>query len=317
MLKFYLETSALEYFISYMRGIDAQATHELQNSKNREWYISTTTLWELMQIRDFNDYDHALFLASLLVEKKIFKSPSEIILDLINPYDDSKERKTIFSNSKIAQYWEHTCNDKSYSFNIADTLLMEMTKKMKNISKNIPYIIGLNENSNDENIKSIRKTIEYFYNVQFKDKVSEQIRHLRKISILSCFLLICCGYDITYDIVEDFWNEKNISDIFERYTYLTTMDTNIITQGPLWFIANLIYSQTHQTGKNSRGSFHDGFHIVNILFVDIFLTNDNHFLEMKNRVNKEMYDIFYKKIYHMSELKLIEKAWKITPLINQ
>jgi hypothetical protein len=145
MLKFYLETSALEYFISYMRGLDAQATHELQNSKDREWYISTTTLWELMQISDFKDYDHALFLASLLVSEKILKSPSEIVLDLIIPCNN-KEQENIFSNSKIAQCWEHTCNDRSYSFNIVDTPLMEMTKKMKDISKNIPYIIGLNEN---------------------------------------------------------------------------------------------------------------------------------------------------------------------------
>jgi len=63
-IKICLETSALEYILSFMRGVDAQVTSEFQKSKGREWYISTTTLWELMQICDYNYYDHTLFLTS-------------------------------------------------------------------------------------------------------------------------------------------------------------------------------------------------------------------------------------------------------------
>ena len=310
IIKFYLETSAIEYFLSTMNmsGKDAQATRELQLSKNREWYISTTTLWELMQISDYKDYDHTLFLASVLVNRKLLKSPSEIILDYLDSNNEDNIKKIdIFSNSMIAKCWEHTCDDRSYTFNIINSPLMDMTKELKKISKKIAYIIGLHDNNDDEDIKSIKTTIECLYNTQFKDDVSEQIQQLRKISILICFLLICCGYDITYDVIEQYWKDKNITDFFERYDYILERKPEIINTGPLWLIANVIYSQLINQGKNNRGTLHDGFHIVNIPFIDVFLTNDNHFTKIRDIAYKECYELFYRKIFHINELKITQE----------
>jgi hypothetical protein len=313
-IKFYIETSALEYFLSTMnmRGIDAQATHELQLSKNREWYISTTTLWELMQISDYKDYDHALYLASLLVNRKLLKSPSEIILDYLDSNNEDNIKKTdIFSTSMIAKCWERTCDDRSYTFNIINSPLIDMTKELKNISRMIPYIIGIHDNNNDENNKSIKTIVEFLYNVQFKDEVSKQIQYLRKISILLCFLLICCGCDIAYDIVKQYWKNKNITDFLKRYDYILERKPEIINTGPLWLIANVILSQCDKQGINNRGTMHDGFHIVNIPFIDIFLTNDNHFTKIRDKANKESYELFYRKIYHMNELRVIQSPWQV------
>ena len=247
---------------------------------------------------------------SLLINNKLLKSPSEIVFDFIENEQKNKEIN-IFSNSVIAKYWERACNDHSYSFNIINSPIIYMTNELKNISKNIPYIIGMHENNNDKSNKDMREIVDSLYNFQFTENKPEQIVHLRKISILLCFLLNCCGFDITYDIISQYWKNKNITDYYKRYVYIIEKKPEIIQSGPLWFIANMVYSQVISKIRSGRGAIHDGFHIINIPYIDIFFTNDSHFTKIRDIVNKEIYDSFYRKIIHMNEVKLTEKTWTI------
>jgi len=83
MLRIYLETSAVNYFMNTLNGEGAEATRKLQLSKGREWYISTTVLWELLQIQDRKDLDACMYLSSYLFSENLLKSAAEITIDYI------------------------------------------------------------------------------------------------------------------------------------------------------------------------------------------------------------------------------------------
>ena len=119
-----------------------------------------------------------------------------------------------------------------------------------------------------------------------------------------CLVLLCFGYDLSYDIVEKYWLNLGIENSVDRFEFLIETQKDIFRNGPLWNIANMILIQLGKNNKTSRGAFHDGFHSLYLAFLDIFLTNDRHFINIREAANKEYFDLFYKKIYHLNELDI-------------
>ena len=136
MINFYLETSAVQHFLKTMNGIDAKATREYQLEKGHDWYISIPTLWEVMQINDDSEYDFQSYVLTFLVNSSLLKSTSEIVIDYINHRCRKYQSiSSLYSNSEIAKCWEKACNNRGYTFGIKSSLLLDRTKKIKDISK--------------------------------------------------------------------------------------------------------------------------------------------------------------------------------------
>lgn len=315
----YFETSAADYLLNMQNGSDALATRELQIEKGRNWQISTTTLWELMQIKDFKKYDQYFFNATFLFDNKLLKSTSEILID----YTKStfvRHRKKEYSECLLAKHWEKACIDRRYSFNIMGTQIIDMTNNLKRISRYIAFIIQYREIEYDEtidqDIKEIKALITAIYEELFSDSVVNQIIWLRKIAILVCFLVICCGYDIARDKVEEYWEKVRILSPIERLIYLKEKRKYIFQSGPLWLIANVILIQLSKNRLASRGALHDGLHSLYLPYTDCFFTKDQHFIEIRDVANNSAYKTFYHKIYHLDEMYLkIEQRMIKNPFI--
>jgi hypothetical protein len=316
MTKVYLETSAVDYFLTILAGVDAQATREYQLSKGRVWFISTTVLWELMQIRNFKDYDACLFLATLLFHPKLIKSASEIVIDFFEQGCPSYHvLRNPFTDSSIGTAWERACADRSYSFNILGSPFLDITQKYKTISRYLTQLYnpkGQLDIDASDYIRSLKDTVEIFYSTLFQDVVTDQIAYLRRIVILILFVQVCCCVDLSQDTIMEYWKGKDIAEPPERFQFMVRTRPDIVRRGPLWNIANAVLIQSWNRKRTSRGALHDGLHSVYLPFFDVFLTRDDHFRLLRNRASKSYYDSLYKRIYLLDEMKLTFTDWEVT-----
>ncbi|KAF0144425.1 MAG: Uncharacterized protein FD156_1852 [Nitrospirae bacterium] len=315
MTKVYIETSAANYFLNNLNGEGAEATRRLQLSKGRHWFISTTVLWEVLQIVERRDLDACLFLGSYLFHDRLLKSAAEIGIDYIERgMPDYLVLDSPFTDSTLGLSWQRACKDKSYSFFVDDKAFTEVTSELKRISRHIRYLAGERENYKptlDDSIRGLASFLDEIYDKYFSDNVPPLTNWLRKIALLVVFLQLCLSLDITRDVVEQYWRKTTIEDPFERLTYLMEKYAAIVRQGPFWNIANAIFIQSARSGLSSRGAFHDGLHAIYLPFVDIFFTNDDHFRSLRDKSYKEFRELLYDKIFHLDEVELLRVEHKL------
>ncbi|NVN97618.1 hypothetical protein HXX01_05360, partial [Candidatus Nomurabacteria bacterium] len=163
MIRVYIETSAANYFLNIMNGMGAEATRKLQLTKGREWYISTTVLWEIFQIRNYKDMDACMYLASYLFSENLLKSAAEIIIDYIKQGEpDYLLLESPFTNSSIGEHWKKSCHDKSYTFHLEGDGFTNGTKLVKDISRYLSILIT--DDNADEILREDLAAIKVFIN---------------------------------------------------------------------------------------------------------------------------------------------------------
>lgn len=310
MTKIYIETSAANYFLDNFNGAQAEATRNFQLSKGRHWFISTTVLWEVLQIQNRNDLDACLFLGSYLFHDRLLKSAAEIGIEYLEKgMPEHMVLDSPFTNSSLGHYWQRACNDKSFSFYLEQSTFTDATKELKNISRYINYLAdgsdGFVLHHQDEGIKELNKIISTAYLEHFTDAPSSLVVQLRRVALLTIFIQLCLGLDIASDVIEKYWRKIKVNDPFDRLCFLLEKFPDIASHGPYWNIANAILIQCEQSGKNSRGAFHDGLHSIYLPFIDVFLTNDSHFKMLRDNALPEYQDFLYNKIVHLSEVEIV------------
>jgi hypothetical protein len=308
-MRYYFETSAAEFLTKVMRGMDAIATKTLQQSKGNCWSISSIVLWETMQIPDFKDYDSALYMISALFDDKLIKSPTEIIIDYINNVPISRDYE-LETKSAIGISWRRACLDKSFSFNIHGSEFLEITKMIKMYSRYLPFVCGIrrqSEQSVPNAIAEIKEVVDTRYIKIFNDNAPALVSQLRKLCMYVVLVSICYGIDISEDVIDEYWSDKNIDHPIDRFNHISQNYRLLFSYGPVWNIANCIYSQCVNVERAGRGVYHDGLHSVYLPFFDFFITADEHFVELRERVTKDMKEKLYRKIYHIRELKFEEQ----------
>ncbi len=307
MMKFYVETSAADFFLSNLNGKGAEATRKLQISKGREWYISTTVLWELLQIRDDDDLDACMYLSSFLFSENLLKSAAEIIIDYIQQSEpDHLVLQSPFTSSAIGSYWSRSCHDKGFRFRIDAPIFKDVTNLIRDLSKYMALMTvdEAGEAPLRSDLANIKEIIDAAYVQYYNDDVDVMIKKIRTIAMITLFIQLCMCLDISKDAIDSYWKTVGIGDPIERLLYLLERHPDLVRKGPAWYIANAIFTQCMKNRRSSRGAFHDGIHAVYLPFVDIFLTRDEHFRKMKEFATQEYKDL-YNKIQHIDDLQLL------------
>lgn len=309
MIRVYLETSAANYFLSSLNGMGAEATRKLQLSKGREWYISTTVLWEIFQIQNYKDMDACMYLASYLFSENLLKSPAEIIIDYIEQGEpEFLILESPFTMSSIGDHWRKSCNDKGYTFNFEGEGFKFATKFVKDIARYLSIIAtkdNIDNNPLKDDLIALKEFIDAVYDQYYKDNVDELVRKLRTVAILVLFIQLCLTLDVAKDVIDRFWEKKRIFDPIERLTYLLEKHPDLVRTGPVWNISNMFLSQCLKNRRCSRGAYHDGIHAIYLPVIDVFLTQDDHFREIREFSKKEFKGL-YNKIQHLDEFEILQ-----------
>lgn len=308
---FYLETSAVNYFVDNYRWQDALATKGLQNVKGNLWYLSPVTLWEILLTSNIEKREQIIFFCQHLFHEKLLNSPSEFIINYINSGCPLVEKPYDFhSKLSIAETWADICADKRKTFVYDYNELKAKMKAFQKLSKQFDKII--NRIVLDINVSDEELSIQIFIN-NFYEKIKGQLKYhdpdyhkVIKISILLAFYILCLGAEMDSTPIKTYWQKIGIKEPIDRLNYAMNMYNDLILRGPFYQMAIMVYHQT-SIKKSNRGLFMDSLHSIYITYADIFLTNDDHFKTLRE---KDIHPNF-SRLLHISDIQLTTQIRQI------
>lgn len=301
----YFETSAVNYLVNRFKWYDAAVTKAFQSVRGNRWYLSPVTIWEVLLTSDEVIKEKIIHYSQNLFYKRLLNSPSELIIHFIASGCPREEKRYDFhSKSNIQSVWEDLCLDKKKTFIYDKDELKKRTIYIQDISKQLNEII--NKNTFYLNLYDYGSGLQHLLNVcikKFKKKniIKEaKMERVFKLSMFFMLYIMCLEIDLDATPIRNFWKHVGISDTFERLQYLNKKYEVLIYRGPFLEMALMAYNQIKDIKTSTRSVFFDCLHSLYLPYIDYFITNDNHFRELKNNVEH----FNYKKIFHLKELKL-------------
>jgi hypothetical protein len=298
----YFETSALNWFIKNKSIEDLVATRKLQTTKRKRWCLSCVTLWELFLTTKEEERYKIINSARFLFDPYLTPTPEELIVNFIKAGCPNVEKKYEFiSYGILSKEWTRSCKETSYLLHPSEKDLLLRTKTWRHIGKVIQTydtdalkIISHVTGSvlNEIYVQNLFENLVKRSNIKYYTK-SEEI--LLKKTILCSLVILCFGFLFDRQAIDAYWNSLKIHDTNNRIHYLIENHPDLFKRGPLHNIAKMF---TVQKEKSNRGLIFDTLHSVYIDYVDLFITNDQHY----KYIEKNFEDVNTNKIKLVDEL---------------
>lgn len=290
--RIYFETSGVNYlFDKVFNNADfgSLATKKLQIEKGRKWQISNVTLWEIFLTKDEErrydlfDFSRCLFYDTLIC------SPEEIIVNYIKSGCPVIENQyELNSESLFAKEWTMACENIEYKFQPDRNQIEEYSAHLRFMGeyfvktkkgytlKSYHSIDDISDKLNGTFLKHIyEKLLQHFDN-----EADENIKNYIAYSMQIVMIILCYGISYDQQTIEKFWNCEKKTEPLERLEIAVSQFPDLFFRGPLANITKMIILQANS--KTGRGLYFDSLHLIYITYSDLFVTNDNHFLEFKN-----------------------------------
>lgn len=296
----YFETSAVNYLVDNLRIQDAIATRSRQLAKGNKWYLSPVVFWEIFLTSDDKRRDQIIFFSQHLFYNELLKSPAEIIVDYIERgLPDTLFYKEFHSETTVAQIWRNAAGNPSVTFNFDKEVLNHWTNYIKRASKKIDAIVNnivfSVELEKEEEL--INVVINSAYQGVGEEVKQKGIPEIQKLVILFILYYLCIGIDLDSQSVESFWRRKPVKNKSDRLDFLISNYPELLIRGPFFEFATMAFHQMKLKKSTGRGLFHDSLHCIYLPFVDIFFTNDEHFISYREL----RFQHFHKKIVSISK----------------
>lgn len=302
----YWETSAINYLVDNFDRNDAIATKALQKVKRNRYYLSPITIWEILLTSDSLRRERIIFLIQNLFHDQLLNSPSEFIVNFIAQGCPLFEKKYDFhSQLPIAKTWNNICQNEKMTFIIDHQLLKDKSKHIQDISKKLNKIINrvvldITINDTELQFQQILNSYHQRLNHREEDNHSKEAK-IQKISILFMLYVFCMEVDIDSEPIKRFWVQHKVEDTIERLEFLLANFEMLVHRGPFAEMALMAYTQISKGIKSNRGLFFDCLHCVYLTYIDFFITNDDHFVKLRD----DSEHILFSRIYHLNEVKII------------
>lgn len=304
----YLETSSVNFLTDNFRVDELLLIKHLFEEKNYIFCISSTTISEILCTSDEFRKEKLIFVVQNICTSNLINSPAEFIINYINAGMPRVEEKyDFYSEQELAKTWKELCENTSKTF-IYDAV--EFKEKIKFLQK------SFKELSNDlfKEEKELQKTIEYAIK---KDKdfhtLNEYEINIKRISWLLIFLILCCEVSDSFfdnSCISNYWDKLGITNTLMRLLYTIEKLNDLTNIGPIVIMAHM---WAHQIETNNRGTLLDMFHSIYLVYCDAFLTNDIHFLKLKENLEH----VNCNKIQFISDNTFFNQIKKILETYNK
>lgn len=304
-MRIYFETSAVNTFAKDHTIADAIATKVFQNLRGRSWCISPVTLWEIMLSSDNEKKENLIFFCQHLFEEELLPTPEEIIVEFISSGCPLVEQpRELISKSNIADIWREICKIKEKTLIYDQDELNKRIKLLTPFSKMLRKILQGEDVvlSPESEIAGADATFGNLINqlsfVRKGEYVSDESRRLYKLSIFYLMLILCAEVGLDNEIIQKFWLNFGVDRTIDRIFYSIKRWETLVHRGP--FIEMAVMTRIQSENKFSRGVYFDGLHSIYLPFVDLFITDDQHFLNMREYLKDHPNSM---KIFGIKELK--------------
>lgn len=273
----YLETSAVNYLVDNFTIEELILIRKLiKETQNADFFISSVTITEILATKDDLRKEQLIYCIQNICNDNLLNSPSEFLINYIKTgMPKIEEKYKFYSNYELSKIWKDLCRniDKTFVYNSYD-----LCQRIKFLQKEFTEVVEIlfKENS------YLQSTIQYAMEQQNKDKtLSEYEKMIIKTSWLLIFIILCCGIDLLENsLIESFWADLKIESIFNRLIFAINNLAILSERGPIVMMSRMFYCQKDK--KINRGTIIDMLHSIYLVYCDTFLTNDKHFLLLKN-----------------------------------
>jgi hypothetical protein len=297
--RFYLETSAFNYFVDNHTLEELELTRAYQRSKGIVFVTSPMMLWEIMLSTDRQRADEMLLAAQALFDPILLGTPTELsIRYLRSAYGRDDVRYPIRSELEWAGFWPAMTRDfrRTLIYDFND--LKSKTQLFRDLSKNLPNIIE-NIPSNIEFVELVRVFVGDIHEAIYHDYVDDMEDEITfKFVILYVFILLLAYADIDGGAAKSFWLERGFTGDLQdaQVTRIFVDYPEIFLHGPLLGMAMMAALQ-YRAGKPNRGAIMDGMHTVYSPYVAAIVSNDAAFLQLAEQV-----PYYRNRLLHVSEI---------------
>jgi hypothetical protein len=305
--RIYFETSALNALQEQMSWEVALNTRAYQNLKGRGFYISQMVIFEILSTKDEGRREELIFFAQHLFEPILLPSPEELIITFVEAgcpkYETDRELK---SAGNMAKHWQGICQDRR------KTLLFD-AKAVKSISDALRTIGQLIFDFHSHQTLQVPKRDELVgvnlsvcniltqYDLVPKEHAhdSRTWNHYGLVTLL-IITIFCSGITVDQEPIEAFWKRRGIIDLETRISYTFNHFPQLVSYGPFHLLALVI--DAHSDKGYSRGMLFDCLHSLYAFYSDGFLTSDDHFRGMRERLPAD--SPIRSKIHHLDEVEI-------------
>lgn len=296
MTNLYFETSAVNYLLDNIFSHPQHSsirTKELQISKQRKWFISAITLWEIFLTKNESRRFELFDFSRCLFYDYLIPSPEELIVNFIKSGCPRIEKKyNLKSNSLFSNEWTKACRNRSYVFQPDRAQLDERTKYIRIIAdalqETTPKLLpkSLHDlNDSDTNLtNAFLKHIFMEVSKRYGDNLNDDLIKFITVTLKVTLILLCYGIGLDQPTIESFWNSIGKLEPLERLEYAHKNFPDIFYRGPITNISKMILIQATKFG---RGFYFDSLHSSYITYSDLYITNDQHFINFKNTHTKD------------------------------
>ena len=302
----YFETSAVNHMAELFTWRDAVATKERQAEKGNKYYLSPVTIWEILLTSDHHKRETLIFYCQHLFHEELAASPSELIVEYINNgCPNIEKQRNLASKLPMGQVWKNIVEDKRSTFIFDKENLKIKTKLLRDTSKAMAKLvlpIAAGESVGDGHLKAVADLVELISKKEgFDSKEPHDV--IRRLALLFIIYILCLETDLDISPVTDFWKDQKVDEMIERVAYVLQELPILTIRGPFIQMALMAYSQTFSIGiKPSRGLFLDCLHSIYLTYMDVFLTQDEHFKVLRDAVAPN--PLYKQKIYLFDELMI-------------
>lgn len=309
----YFDTSAVNYAMQRLSVADALATYGFQRVRGRRWSLSPIAIWEILNTSDELARERLIHFSQHLFSEILLPSPEELLISYIRAGCPLQEdRRELVSEAPLATTWREICMDRRRTLGFDHH---ELRRRMRLIA---PITRDLHRITRDRSISldrygahvgmdlSLDSVVQNLSWVRGGEELSPLDRKLYKISSFYMALILCAEVGVNPEPVQQFWREIGIDDTWQRFFYALDHFEVLIHRGPLLIMAYMTVVQAQK--KFSRGLFWDGLHAFYLTYVDLMLSEDPAFQELRDALPRSPLPL---RIHRASDLE-----WTFHPREN-
>lgn len=285
---------------------DAVATKERQTEKGNRYYLSPVTIWEILLTSNHQQRENLIFYCQHLFYEELVAGPSELIVEYIRKGCPLSEKQgSLASKLPIGAVWKNLVEDKRRTFVFDHQALTLKTKLLRDTSKAMAKLImpvAVGDSTKDDQLEAVAELIR-IYSMQegFASQKPKDI--IRRLALLFITYILCLEADLDSSPVTNLWETLNLHTMIDRISYVVEELEILTRRGPFIQMALMAYCQTFTIGvRPSRGLFLDCLHSIYFTYMDVFLTQDEHFRFLRDAVAPN--PLYKKKIYLFDELQI-------------
>lgn len=306
-MRVYFETSAINAFAKKHSIADAIATKAFQKARGRMWCISPITIWEILLTEDEHHKEDLIILCQHLFHEDLLPSPEELVVEFIKQGCPLAEKpRRLVSKTALAAVWKDICTDKRKTF-VYDKqelrrrvdFFVPLTRLVRRVVKSQNAVLLPDDETvgTDLTLEGLLKSLSF---VRKAKRISTEQRKLWKLAILYIMFVLCAEASFNNEITKEFWGKIGIDTTLDRILYILRNYEILVHRGP--FLEMAIMTLRQSKHRFSRGVLFDSLHSLYLPFVDLFLTNDNHFVRMREDIGHHPNAY---KIFKMTELEWV------------